>query len=69
MSDNTTLELTARQRELILEGLRCVRNSRRFEFREPSQPVNQQREDDIRLIGDLLCQLEPAATTVVPAKG
>src|SRR5215467_3510250 len=36
MSEHVTLELTQHQRDLVLEGLRYIRSSRRYEFREPS---------------------------------
>ncbi|MSR59896.1 MAG: hypothetical protein EXS05_20030 [Planctomycetaceae bacterium] len=68
MSEIVTLELTPQQREIVLEGLRCVRNSRRFEFREPSDPANERRETDLRVVGELLGQLGPTVAATVPAR-
>ncbi len=60
MSEHVTLELTQHQRNLVLEGLRYIRSSRRFEFREPSQGRDERRETDLRTIAELMGQLEPA---------
>jgi hypothetical protein len=61
MSDTVHLELTQHQRDLVMEGLRYVRSSRRFEFRPTSAPPDERREGDVRVIGELLGQLEPVA--------
>ncbi len=66
MSENMTLELTQHQKDLVLEGLRYIRSSRRFEFREPSQPRDERRENDLRTIAELMGQLDPG--TGVPAQ-
>jgi hypothetical protein len=66
MSENVTVELNPQQRDLVLEGLRYIRSSRRFEFREPSEPRNDRRETDLRTIADLMGQLDPAGG--VPAR-
>lgn len=65
MNDHMTLELTQHQKDLVLEGLRYIRSSRRFEFREPSQPRNERRETDLRTIAELMGQLDPAGA--IPA--
>jgi hypothetical protein len=61
MSEHVTLELTQHQRDLVLEGLRYIRSSRRYEFREPSEGRNERRETDLRTISELMGQLDPAA--------
>jgi len=66
MSENVTVELNQQQRDLVLEGLRYIRSSRRFEFREPSEPRNDRRETDLRTIAELMGQLDPSAG--VPAR-
>lgn len=60
MSDFGHSELTDRQRELLLEGLRYIRSARRYESREPSEPRNEQREGDLREIAVLMSQLQAA---------
>jgi hypothetical protein len=58
MADSLTLELTRQQRDLVLQGLRYVRSSRRLEFREPLGPPDEQREADLREVAVLMSQLE-----------
>lgn len=60
MNEAVTLELTQHQRDLVLEGLRYIRSSRRFEFREPSAGRDERRETDLRTIAELMGQLDPA---------
>ena len=59
MSEHVTLELTQHQRDLVLEGLRYIRSARRYEFREPSAGRDERRESDLRVITELLGQLDP----------
>ena len=59
MSEHLTLELTPHQRDLVLEGLRYIRSARRYAFREPSAGRDDRRESDLRLIGELMGQLDP----------
>lgn len=68
MSDTVHLELTQHQRDLVMEGLRYVRSSRRFEFRPTSAPPDERREGDVRAIGELLGQLEPVAAAAERVK-
>ena len=68
MNDHLTLELTQHQRDLVLEGLRYIRSSRRFEFREPSQPRDERREGDLRTIAELMGQLDPTGAVHAPAE-
>jgi hypothetical protein len=60
MSEHPDMELSTRERELILEGLRYVRSSRRFEFREPLAPPDPRRENDLKDIAELTNRLEGA---------
>jgi hypothetical protein len=58
MTDNVSVELTRHQRDLVLEGLRYIRSSRRFEFRDTSAPPDERRDTDLRVIGELMSQLD-----------
>ena len=57
MNENQMVELSNNQRELLLEGLRYLRSSRRYEFREPLAPPDPRREDDLHEIAALMNQL------------
>ena len=48
-----TLDLTDRQQELLLQGLRFVRSSVAMECRDPSPEVEQQRRDSYQEIDRL----------------
>ena len=63
MDSTLTLELSPNQLELLQEGLRYVRSSRKLAFREPLEPQDPQREADLRQIKQLMDQL--AVTTPV----
>jgi hypothetical protein len=67
MSDITNLDLTPRQRDLVLEGLRYVRSSRRLAFRDPLAPRDENRDAELRLVGELLTQLEPKSPVAARA--
>lgn len=67
MSDLVNLAITTHQRDLILEGLRYIRSSRRYEFRDTSAPPDPRREGDLREISGLLGQLEPTSAAAVRA--
>lgn len=47
MSDHLQLELTDRQRELLLRGLRFVRSSRMLEIRDSSDLSDDERKDEL----------------------
>ncbi|MGE5195076.1 MAG: hypothetical protein ACM3U2_21490 [Deltaproteobacteria bacterium] len=66
MSEHVTLELTQHQRDLVLEGLRYIRSARRYEFREPSAGRDERRETDLRMITELMGQLDPEAARGAP---
>jgi len=61
MSEQVTLDLTQHQRDLVLEGLRYIRSSRRFEFRDPLAGRDERRDNDLREIAALMGQFEAAA--------
>ncbi len=59
MNDLLHLELTDRQRELLLRGLRFVRSSRMLEIRDSSDLTDDQRQDELgelRQLSDMLGQ-------------
>ncbi len=68
MNENVMLELTQQQRDLLLEGLRYIRSARRYEFRETSASPDERRTTDLRVISELMGQLEPAASVPEKAK-
>jgi len=68
MSDFMTLELTQQQRDLVLEGLRYIRSSRRYEFRDPLNPQSERRDTDLRVIAELMGQLDPTLATPARAQ-
>ena len=62
MNDLLHLELTDRQRELLLRGLRFVRSSRMLEIRDSSDITDDQRKDELgelRQLSDMLGQNTP----------
>ncbi len=61
-------EFSTHQRELLLEGLRYVRSSRRLAFREPLASPDEQREGDLRVISELMLQLSDSDESMVSAK-
>ena len=64
MSDLLQLELTDRQRELLLRGLRFVRSSRMLETRASSDITDDERKNELvelRELSDLLGQNAAAA--------
>jgi hypothetical protein len=58
MNETMNVDLSKEQRELLLEGLRYLRSSRRYEFREPSAPPDVRRETDLREIAGLMSRLD-----------
>jgi hypothetical protein len=68
MNETVNLELTPPQRELVMEGLRYIRSARRLAFRETSAPRDEQREGELRIIGELMGQLDPTAAVPAQAK-
>lgn len=57
MDSVLSLELSPDQLELLQEGLRYVRSSRKLALREPLAPPDAQREADLRQIKQLMDQL------------
>jgi hypothetical protein len=62
MSDSVSLNLTTQQRDLIVEGLRYLRSSRRYEFRDPLNPADARRDTDLREITGLMSRLDPESS-------
>jgi len=58
MSQTMSLELSDRQREFLLRGLRFVRRSYTLEFRDTSELTEQQRSDALQQIQALNALLE-----------
>ena len=63
MSELIHLELTARQRELLLRGLRYVRSSRMLEIREIPDTIAEERASELTEIGQLVAMLDHKAGT------
>ena len=64
MNDLLHLELTERQRELLLRGLSFVRSSRMLEIRDSSDITDDQRKDELgelRQLSEMLGQNTAAA--------
>jgi hypothetical protein len=68
MSDLMHLELTDRQRELLLRGLRYVRSSRMLEFRESSDITDDQRRGELSELRELTDLLGQNASSAKPAR-
>ena len=67
MNDPLHLELTNRQRELLLRGLRYVRSSRMLEIRETPDTIAEERRselNEIRHLVEMLDQKTGKAATV-----
>ena len=61
MSEFMHLELTYRQRELLLRGLRYVRSSRMLEIRETPDKDAEERTDELTEIRHLVAMLDQKA--------
>ena len=61
------VELSDRQRELLLRGLRFVRSSRMLEFRESSDLNDDQRRDELQQIRQLSDLLQNPSASNQPA--
>ena len=57
MDSAVTLELSRSQKDLILEGLRFVRSSRKLGFRDPLAAPDEQREHDITTVQNLISRI------------
>ena len=58
MSDIIHLELTDRQRELLLRGLRFVRSSRMLEIRDVPDTIEEERKTELTEIRELVAILD-----------
>lgn len=61
MSELTHLELSDRQRELLLRGLRYVRSSRMLEIRDTPDASAEERTNELAEIRDLVAMLDQKA--------
>ncbi|WP_373650484.1 hypothetical protein [Schlesneria sp. DSM 10557] len=61
MNDLLHLELTDRQRELLLRGLRFVRSSRMLEIREVPDTIEEERKAELTEIRELVAILDQQA--------
>ena len=62
MSETINVELSERQRELLLKGLRYVRSSRMLEFRESPDEAADERKSELSEIRQLVELLDVKAT-------
>jgi hypothetical protein len=67
MSQTQSLELSDRQREMLLRGLRFVRRSYTLEFRDTSEITEDQRAEALREVQELNRLLEGGRATMQPA--
>jgi hypothetical protein len=67
MNSQMHVELSDRQRELLLRGLRFVRSSRMLEFRESSDLSDDQRREELQQIRQLSELLQNSSTSNQPA--
>lgn len=58
MNDLLHLELTDRQRELLLRGLRFVRSSRMLEIRDVPDTIEEERKTELTEIRELVAILD-----------
>jgi len=63
MSDILHLELTDRQRELLLRGLRFVRSSRMLEIRDVPDTIEEERKTELTEIRELVAILDQKSAT------
>ena len=66
MSDMFHLELTERQRELLLRGLRFVRSSRMLEIREIPDTIAEDRKLELTEIRHLVEMLDQKTGKAAP---
>lgn len=66
MSDLFHLELTDRQRELLVRGLRFVRSSRMLEIRDTPDKIAEERKDELSEIRHLVEMLDQKSGRATP---
>ncbi|WP_157606195.1 hypothetical protein [Schlesneria paludicola] len=66
MSDLFHLELTDRQRELLVRGLRFVRSSRMLEIRDTPDKIAEERKDELSEIRQLVEMLDQKSGRATP---
>lgn len=65
-ADQTTIELTSRQQELLLKGLKFVRSNVALEMAVPSEEVDSKRQNQYAELDDLETLLAPPKTPRQP---
>ena len=67
MSQSETVELTDRQRQMLLDGLCYVRNSIRLEMRDPTPDYLAERDENLKEVASLVDCLngEPVPNSAV----
>ena len=63
MTETLSLELSDRQREILLRGLRFVRRSRMLECRDMSEITEDERSEELREIQQLNSLIEGSQPT------
>lgn len=63
MSEPLHLDLTSRQCEILLRGLRFVRSSRMLEFRDSSDMTDEERKRELAEIRELQGLLDVGVTS------
>lgn len=66
MSELFQLELTERQRELLLRGLRYVRSSRMLETHDIPDPIEEERRKELNEIRHLVEMLDLKSGKAAP---
>ena len=69
MSELMHLELTDRQRELLLRGLRYVRSSRMLEIRDTPDNAAEERTSELSEIRNLVAMLDQKAGAAAATVG
>lgn len=67
MSETQNVELSERQREILLKGLRYVRSSRMLEFRESPDNAEDERKTELSEIRQLVEMLDVKTRRSEPA--
>ena len=54
MNQSETVELTQRQRQMLLDGLSYIRNSIRLEMRDPTPDYLVERDENLKEVASLV---------------
>jgi hypothetical protein len=61
MANSPNLDLTDRQRELLIQGLRFVRSGILLEPRDPSEDVRDERNRNVHEVEELISRIQSAS--------